>query len=310
MTRNVAIDGSFLTRRYFGCGANRYFINLLRHMERQIAESDGVKFRVLLPSKRDATGQGIGQQNGFELVTCPAMRLRKLWRFGLWQYLPSIRMKSDAVFLPFPAPMYFKSLRLAVTVHDIIPLVFPDRFRTLRGRIMQYSYLSSLRRADLVFTDSNYSKMDMVSRCGVPAGRIVVAHLGFDSGLFSPAPVDPIESRRILCRHGIDQPYILHVGFMEPRKNLVRLVRAYRSLLRLRKTSSFQLVLVGHIGWGFQDLLRLLEEPDLRGRVILAGTVTDDELAVLYKASAGLVMPSLYEGFGLPPLEAMASGVP
>ncbi len=311
MARNITVDGLFLTPRFFGCGINRYLVCLLRQVQRLADEFRDLQVRVLVPSKREAVWHDVGgQRRGVQSVVCPAMRLRKLWRLGVFQCLPGIRVKSDVLFLPSPAPLHFKRDRLAVTVHDIIPILFPDEFRSFGGRLLRHSVLSSLKMADLILTDSNYSRVDLVSRCGVPEERVVVTHLGFDSQLFNHDRLDPTIARDVLSRHGIEGSYILHVGAIEPRKNLVRLIRAYRLLVKRQKPPVLQLVLCGRLAWGFQEVVALVREPGLQGAVVLTGSVPDNELAILYKSSIGFVMPSLYEGFGLPPLEAMACGVP
>ncbi|HEV2500461.1 MAG TPA: glycosyltransferase family 1 protein [Terriglobia bacterium] len=309
MARNICIDGLFLTRPYAWCGINRYLVNLLRGMGNISSDPDDPKMSILVPSDRDHEMYGIGRRSGFELVSCPAMRLRKFWRLGLL-FRTVNTIKTDALFLPSPAPLHFKHFRLAITVHDIIPLLFPDHFRSLSGRVLHHSYIASLKRADLIFTDSEHSKNDLISARGIPPERVVVAPLGFDSELFNSIPPEPSISKHILNRYGISKPYLLHVGTIEPRKNLVRLAHAYRSIVRRQKQSPFQLVLCGRMGWGFEELLRLLSDPDLQSHVVMTGPVSDQELAVLYKNSTGCAMPSLYEGFGLPLLEAMASGVP
>lgn len=308
MARNIYVDGLFLTRRYSWCGINRYLVNLLRSMVTIDHLPDDFKLEVLVPSLSEVEGFEPGDHEGFELVSCPAMRLRKLWRFGVFLGMTKA-LRADALFLPSPAPVQYKPFRLAVTVHDVIPVLFPDKFRSLGGRLLRRSVASSLSKADLIFTDSEYSKSDILSSCAIPPARIVVTHLGFDSTLFNPAPIDLTHKQEVLSRLGIKQPYLLHVGAIEPRKNLARLVRAYR-LLASRDHCDFQLVLCGRLGWGYQELLDLIKVPELQGRIVRTGAVPDRELAVLYKGAVGCVMPSLYEGFGLPLLEAMASGVP
>jgi glycosyltransferase involved in cell wall biosynthesis len=118
------------------------------------------------------------------------------------------------------------------------------------------------------------------------------------------------ERDEVLARYGIEQPYLLHVGSLEPRKNLLRLLQAYRLLLDRRKDFSLQLVLCGRISTASNEILRAASEPAHFGRVTVASAVPDRDLAVLYRAAVACAMPSLYEGFGLPLLEAMGSSLP
>ena len=309
MARNVCVDGTFLDRRYFGTGVHSYSVNVLRSLERVSTGRQPVRVRVLLKSLDDVGGAGLVSREGFELYPCAMMREHPLpWRVGMFM-IEARRLKHDALFLTFPTNITLKALPLAVTVHDIIPLHTPPD-GTITNVIFRHAYKSSLRRADLVFTDSEFSKQDMVSALKIRPEKIVVAYLGFDSERFTPTPIDSAEREDVLKRYGIAQPYILSVGNMDPRKNPIRLVQAYRALLNRRKDFDLQLVLCGKLDQGYPELVRLVRGPDIERRVILTGPVPDPDLAVLYRSAACFAMSSLYEGFGLPLLEAMASGVP
>jgi glycosyltransferase involved in cell wall biosynthesis len=300
------VDGSFLAPDLFGCGINRYLVSLLREWER-ITAGTPMRTQVLIDSTESIERTGIVQRPGFEMVPCSLMQSRRIWQ-RLMLMETAQRLNSDLVFMPVPGTVYFKRAKLVITIHDLIPLVFPNEIPGREWRRLQNGYTDALRKADLILTDSHYSKADMIARFGLPAEKVVVAHLGFDSQVFKPARSagpDP----RLGSRYGISREYLLHVGYWQPRKNLERLVRAYRLLRDRRPDFSTQLVLCGRRDAG-SELDELARQPALQGDVILTGSVPDADLAALYQNAAGFAMPSLYEGFGLPPLEAMACGIP
>jgi glycosyltransferase involved in cell wall biosynthesis len=298
-----------LGKRLTGTGISRYLVNLLREFQRITAREQNPELLVLVPSLAECRSNGFADRPGFVMASQPLMRFHRAWKYGLVNSL-TIRMRSGVLFSPIPVSVYVKPKRLAVTVHDIVPLVFPEQYASPMGRVFVHTYRSSISKADLILTDSAYSKADMFLRLGVTVAKIVVAPLGFDSDMFRPTLIKSAEGREMLGRYGIDRPYVLHVGRGDPRKNLVRLVQSYQVLGSRRRDLDFQLVLSGSLGWGYQPLLELLKEPSLKKRVILTGPVPDRELAMLYGLAAGFAMPSLYEGFGLPVLEAMACGTP
>jgi glycosyltransferase involved in cell wall biosynthesis len=310
MAQEILVDGVFLSPRYVRSGTGRYLVGLLRGMAKAIEMRDGPELRVLIPSERDKASCAVTGHPGVKLIPYLPMRVARAWRLGV--FLSMVRtMGPEAVFLPSPVPIYFKPASLAVTVHDIIPVLFPGLDRSITGRVLRHSVRSCAAKANLVFTDSEYSKSDIASRFNVPAERIVVTHLGCDTQLFNRAAADPAEARRVLGKYHIEGPYLLHVGAIDPRKNLPRLVRAHQLLAGRATSFDTHLVLCGRLAWGYDELLELVRRAaGSRARVVLTGSVPDRDLAVLFKCAAGYVMPSLYEGFGLPLLESMACGIP
>jgi glycosyltransferase involved in cell wall biosynthesis len=162
-----------------------------------------------------------------------------------------------------------------------------------------------------VITISHHVKQEMVERLGVDPARIDVTYLAADEH-FRPAAAEVVE--RVLQSRGLPARYILTVGTVEPRKNLATLLTAYARLPQdIRE--SHPLVIVGMRGWvgdssHYGEVAALAERLGLAEKVIFAGYLPDDELPAVYSGAAAFVFPSLYEGFGLPPLEAMACGTP
>ncbi|MGH9802588.1 MAG: glycosyltransferase family 4 protein, partial [Blastocatellia bacterium] len=131
----------------------------------------------------------------------------------------------------------------------------------------------------------------------------------FEAARESMKPLPPSECQPVLDKHQIRQPYLLYVGTIEPRKNLLTLIRAYDELLRTTDHHP-QLALCGGKGWLYEEVFKLIAELKLTDQVRFTGYVADEDLPALYSAAEAFVYPSLYEGFGLPPLEAMACGTP
>lgn len=216
--------------------------------------------------------------------------------------------RCDVVHSPGPhLPLLRGAGRHVLTAHDITPLTRPNLHSRFRGSWPYRRMLvASLRRADAIITPSRFVAAEIERRMAEVSGRIRVIPWGIDSR-FTPAAATA--APQLLERLGVRRPYLLHVGKLEPRKNLVALVGSYLELIE-RGGRREDLVLAGPRGWRSHELYRLLERPQLRGRVHLPGYVAQSDLPSLYAGARAFVYPSLEEGFGFPPLEAMASGVP
>jgi len=194
-----------------------------------------------------------------------------------------------------------------VTVFDVAFLVHPETKPAEDTRYWSTWVRRSVRRAERVIATSEATKRDLVNLCGVSPERIVTIPLGVDPR-FRPVE-DAGQIKQICSRCGIVSPFVLYVGNIEPRKNLVRLIAAYHRL-KGQHESLPKLVVCGQKGWLYDDVFRTVEELNLREDVLFIGNVPHAEIPCLYTESQALLYPSLYEGFGLPILEAMACGTP
>jgi glycosyltransferase involved in cell wall biosynthesis len=158
-----------------------------------------------------------------------------------------------------------------------------------------------------VITGSNQTKTDLIKYFGLNADKVVVTPYGVDP-CFRPI-TDKQRFVEVKTKYGIDNEFILYVGNLQPRKNLVRLFLAFERLKIKRKINE-KLVIVGKKAWLYQDIFKTYEQLKAKEEIIFTGYVPTEEIPVLYSAARIFVYPSLYEGFGLPPLEAMACGVP
>ena len=202
--------------------------------------------------------------------------------------------------------MPFEGVSLT-TVHDLSWLNHPETHPPERVRFLERHLPRSLEQAAAVFTDSQFIADEIVAKLAVQRAKLRVVPLGVDAA-YRPRARD--ECAPVLARHGLEgQAYLLVVATQEPRKNLARLARAYAALpgaVRARHP----LVVVGARGWLNTELERAMAPLEARGEARRLGYVEECDLPLLYAGAYAFAFPSLYEGFGLPVLEALASGVP
>jgi glycosyltransferase involved in cell wall biosynthesis len=148
----------------------------------------------------------------------------------------------------------------------------------------------------------------LVELYGLTPEKISVVYNGFNHNIFNTEPTPADERRKLFGRLGIEKPYILHHGTIQPRKNLIRLISAYRRVAERHK--DLDLVLVGNLGWEYDSIVKFAKSEHSSGRVLFTGPLPEKELGVVVKLAELIVMPSLYEGFCLPMIEGMACGVP
>jgi glycosyltransferase involved in cell wall biosynthesis len=202
----------------------------------------------------------------------------------------------SSVAVPPPGP----GQRLVVTVHDLAFRLYPSLFPAVWRTLFRTGLRRAVRRADAIIAVSRNTARDLARYTAVEPGRIHVVPLA------PSLPRSEDDPGPVLDRLRIPRPYLLFVGTLEPRKNLVRLVRAYR---RAAVRVPHALVLAGPVGWRSTRLHRELAVPG-PGRIALTGRVSRDELDALYRGADAFCYPSLYEGFGLPVVDAMARGIP
>jgi glycosyltransferase involved in cell wall biosynthesis len=211
------------------------------------------------------------------------------------------RLGLDLLHCPVGLAPVRSRVPLAVTVHDVMALEHPGWF-TPANRLQQRLVLGpAARRAAVVLCPSSFSRARAVERLGLAPDRVRVTPWGVDER-FSPGAADPAP----LARLGVAPPYLLTVGALQPRKNLEAALAAFERL----GERELGLVIAGGRGWGDAELQARLRRSPAASRVRLTGRVTDAELVELYRGAECFVFPSRYEGFGLPPLEAMACGAP
>jgi glycosyltransferase involved in cell wall biosynthesis len=235
------------------------------------------------------------------------------WMARLWQRLrlpapvEMVTGRVDIFYSPdFVLPPTRRNTRTLLTIHDLSFRHFPEAFVPSLRQYLERVVPRSIARADLVLADSEHTRSDIIALFGAAPDKIQVLYGGV-APRFQPDP-EPGERERLQSRYGIGvRPYVLSVGTLQPRKNYVRLMKAFAHL-EIRKLADLQLLIAGGRGWLYEDIFA--EAARHRNLVRILGFVDDADLPALYRHAALFVFPSLYEGFGFPVLEAMACGVP
>lgn len=233
--------------------------------------------------------------------------------------------KVASTFLPIPYGAFFKDSadithffnyylppgvkgKKIVTVHDMAYKRFPETVRFKTRKMLDLSLKKSVNRADLIITVSEFSKQEILSFFPQCARKIEVVYNGVDLNVFRPMS-DQVMIEKVKRKYNIEGEFLLYLGTIEPRKNIERLLEAY-SLIKKKLRDYPKLVLAGGKGWLDSGIFRTLEKLKLKDNVVFSGYVSDEDVPVLMNAARAFLFPSIYEGFGMPPLEAMACGVP
>jgi len=229
-----------------------------------------------------------------------------LLRIPLWMAYETLKDRLDILHVQYIAPPFHKGRRIT-TIHDLGFLHIPEtfsRWEVWRSRIL---VRLTAQKSHKIITGSRFSKQDILSKYHIPPEKIEVVHLGASLGL-RPELKDS-EIQKTLQKHRIQKPYLLCVGRLNPRKNWVTLVKAFSQLKKKTRIPQ-KLVIVGKKDFDTREVLRSVHKtPDSR-EVRFTGWVPDQDLWILYKQADIFIYPSLFEGFGLPVLEAMSLGIP
>ena len=302
----IAID--LLSEPKNGTGVSRYAKNLISGLSR-IDRSN----KYLILTNEENNDRFFVQADNFKYIiikyTFGSRILRRLYECFL---IPFMLMrggnKVDVIHSVNNVIPFVFGMKKIVTVHDVAFALFPRlRFKGLKKIFYRIFTGSSIKAADRIIAVSERTKKDILSNYNIEAGKINVIPLGCDEFM---EKVDHDKINEIKRKYGIQCRYVLTVGIIEPLKNMGASVRAFSEYLKTYNDRDMKLVIVGHKEKEYARMKELVRSLGIEDRVIFTGYVTENELKALYAGAELFLFLSLYEGFGLPVLEAMASGLP
>jgi glycosyltransferase involved in cell wall biosynthesis len=215
-----------------------------------------------------------------------------------------------STFAPLPAPEAMPPrVKRIITLYDIIPILHPEFFWDRKNNVL-HKVVQSIKPGDYVLAISQTTKNDLCQYADIDPDNVFVVPLAASNSFYRCTDMEAL--RKVREKYRIpNAPYVLSLSTLEPRKNIAQTVRCFTRLVEEQGISDLHLVLVGAKGWDNKSIFdELKASASVRNRIILPGYVADEDLAAIYSGALMFVYPSFYEGFGLPPLEAMQCGVP
>jgi glycosyltransferase involved in cell wall biosynthesis len=305
---HVAINAQLVSfsESYRNAGVSRYTYRLIEGLARRPGDA---RYSVFVTAQ-DAARAGVFHSSTVQLVPAcwPTARpqQRIVWEQlalpGLLRRLRADVFHSTVNVLPerLPCPS-------VVTIHDLAFLAYPQYFRPARRLYQRVFTARAARAATRVIAVSESTRRDIIARLGVAQEKVRVVYPAIDAR-FQPV-ADPALLAAFRREHDLPERFLLYLGTLEPRKNLLALLEAYATL-RARDESAPPLVLAGAKGWYYQDLFARVRTLGLERAVTFAGYVRDEDQPLWYASAELFIYPSLFEGFGLPVVEALACGAP
>lgn len=279
-------------------GSNQFAYHVLVQLEKLAISDDVTVFLPTLPLDDMPK-----EREGWKYRVIKPSFLWSMWRLPLALYAQKLIGKKFDVFysLGHYAPMFcpFPSV---ISIMDLAYLKFPVFFKKSDVWKLTHWTASSVKSAAHIIAISEHTKRDVSEYYHKPSDVISVAYPGYESQSLVGQP------QRVLASMNIKKPYIAYVGTIQPRKNLVRLIKAFELIAAKIKYKDIELVIAGKVGWLADEFVKAVQHSPVKHRIKSLGFVTDEQKLVLYAEARASVLVGLYEGFGIPPLESLAVG--
>ncbi len=297
----IAIDGyeANVPQRL---GSSQVAFELLRNLEKIDRKNE---YQILLPSP--PLGDLPKERAGW---TYKILKPKRLWtQITLPFYLYTTKFKPDLIFSPTHYIPRFSPVKRIATIFDLSFLHFPESF--LKKDLWQLTNWTkfSIQNADHIITISNFSKADIIFKYGINKDKITVVYPGYDNEKFKDQ-ISKIKIEDAKKKYKTGDNYIIYIGTLQPRKNLIRLIEAVARIENLKLLVVGKTKGEGRQGWMYEGILDAPKKLGIEERVNFLGFVSAEDLANLLSGALAFIQPSLWEGFGIPVVEAMACGIP
>ncbi len=244
----------------------------------------------------------------FSQINLPTSILKRKWNNASIEKKEKLMGSVDIIHsTAYMIPELFNA-RLVVTIHDLSFLIFPEYHTKENYELVLRNLIYLNSRPDMVVCVSWQTKKDVIKYFHVPEEKLSVIYEGVDDSF--KEEIDSDFRKKILEKYGLTGKYLLCVASIEPRKNFLRIINAFSEFIKQEEYKEYSLVCVGGRGWKNIEIYSLVKQKNLEGKIKFLGFIEESELAPIYNQAEIFLYPSLYEGFGLPVLEAMACAVP
>ena len=297
----IGIDATSLPEHPVGAG--RYILHLIESLAHIITNDELIVF--IHHNRRHLLKLTEGDHIRLVVIKDKNVAWRLIWE---QTHLPGLtkKLKLDILHSPHYTMPFVHPCASIVTFHDMGFFLYPALYTTPKRVLFPLVMRQSARRSDALIAVSDSTRVDAIRLLKLPPQKITTIHLGVTPNFRLISDGTILENVR--QKYKLPEKFLLYVGTVEPRKNLVELLNAYKLLLA--RLPHQHLVIAGQLGWMYQDILAKLKDEVLRDKVYLAGYIPQEDLPAIYNLADIVIYPSLYEGFGLPVLEAMACGTP